>query len=124
MGRKLKAEWSFESAQQFDIGTDGTFKYVPDVKWYQFKRYKLLFKPTEDYLKSRLYFLQLCKIMVEDIAAEIVEEAKTRCNFCTTHTVIRHRLKYHFWVAERITKVLAVVTFGIIAVCTLIKLSF
>jgi len=77
MEYQLKTEWKIESAQDLYkcMGmTDGTFEFVPPVKWYQIKRWKLLFNPTKDYLKSRLYFLETTEEITRLMEIEIEEE--------------------------------------------------
>ena len=125
MSRKLKAEWTVEPICQAkrNFATDGTFDYIPEVMWYQFKRYKLLFNPTENYLKSRLYFLKQCKILTEALKEEMAKELPYKWEFPVNHpTILRHRLSYYFKIAEKVVRTLGIVvaiTYAILLVISL-----
>jgi len=125
MTRKLKAEWTMESTCQAvnSLATDGTFDYVPEVKWYQFKRYRILFKPTENYLKSRLYFLMQCRKLTKALEEEINKEMPYKWRFTSGHpTILRHQRRRYFRLVEKVVRVLAIIVAVIYAILLIISL--
>ena len=69
----MKPRWFIEPVADLEkrMGmTDGTFRYVAAVRWWQFWRWAFLFNSSEDYLKSRLKEIEMVKTMAEDIKNE------------------------------------------------------